>query len=198
MAELEPPAEDADFHYKVVLLKCPACENPLVGKSSLDITIDPRTGEGVYVFLEPRRVWPDPEKSYPGEIPGRVRAALEEAALCFRAKAYSACVVMVGRTLEELSLDMSAEGDALAKQLKNLRDREVIDSRLYEWAEALRHHRNLGAHASGFDASSDDAKDVLEFAEAICEYVYVLTRRFERFMKRQKLTSGRPIHTRKP
>ncbi len=31
-----------------------------------------------------------------------------------------------------------------------------------------------------------DAEDVLNFLHAICDYVFVLSRRFENFMKRRK------------
>jgi hypothetical protein len=49
----------------------------------------------------------------------------------------------------------------------------------------LRKHRNLAAHATGANFNLIDAKDLYDFATAICEYVFVLTAKFEAFKKRQ-------------
>jgi len=74
----------------------------------------------------------------------------------------------------------------LASGLKYLKDKEIIDGRLYEWGEALRSARNLGAHASTEKVSREDARDLLDFSVAICEYVFVLNAKFARFKDRQK------------
>ncbi len=62
----------------------------------------------------------------------------------------------------------------LHRGLIALRDNGIIDNRLYEWGNSLRQERNIGAHATGMNVTRDDAVDVLDFALAICEYVYVL------------------------
>jgi len=41
------------------------------------------------------------------------------------------------------------------------------------------------AHASVEKVSRDDARDVLDFADGISEYVFVLSAQFDRFRKRQ-------------
>ena len=66
-----------------------------------------------------------------------------------------------------------------------MRDAGVIDGRLFEWGDSLRQERNIGAHASGQNVTNADANDVLEFAVAICEYVYVLADRYEKYKKRK-------------
>jgi hypothetical protein len=57
-------------------------------------------------------------------------------------------------------------------------------NRLFEWGNALRKHRNLGAHATTERVSRDDARDLLDFSIAICEYVFVLNEKFQRFVER--------------
>ena len=52
--------------------------------------------------------------------------------------------------------------------------------------EALRNRRNIGAHASDENISREDASDILDFTIAICEYVYVLTQKYDEFKKREK------------
>lgn len=76
----------------------------------------------------------------------------------------------------------------LAKGLESLKKGGVIDTRLFEWGEALRKHRNLGAHATTERVSKADARDLLDFATAICDYVFVLNEKFERFRARQNAT----------
>jgi hypothetical protein len=75
---------------------------------------------------------------------------------------------------------------SIASGLKKLKDDGVIDNRLYEWGEALRKHRNLGAHATTVKVSKEDARDLLDFSIAICEYIFVLNAKSQRFQERQK------------
>jgi len=74
----------------------------------------------------------------------------------------------------------------IARGLKELRDKGVIDSRLYDWAEVLRQERNSGAHAVDEDISKQNAEDVLDFTVAIYDYVYTLHEKYERFLERKK------------
>ena len=59
------------------------------------------------------------------------------------------------------------------------------DNRLLDWATALHLDRNDAAHSSGQTFSADDAEDLLAFATAICEYVFVFAERFQEFQKRR-------------
>ena len=72
----------------------------------------------------------------------------------------------------------------LAKGLKELKDKGVIDGRLFEWGDSPRGRRNIGAHATDEEVSREDANDVLDFTIAICEYVYVLAEKYEGFKAR--------------
>jgi len=93
---------------------------------------------------------------------------------------------MCGTVLEAICSEYATKHKVLAGGLKDLREKEVIDNRIYEWGEALRKHRNIGAHATHETISREDAKDLLDFAGAICQYVFVLTNKFETFMKRKE------------
>ena len=52
----------------------------------------------------------------------------------------------------------------------------------YEWSEALRKERNIGAHAIETEINRQDANDIPDFAVAICEYVYVLTDKYNTYL----------------
>jgi len=81
---------------------------------------------------------------------------------------------------------------SLHKGLQELRDSGIIDRRLFEWGDSLRQERNIGAHASGQQVKAQDARDILDFASAICEYVYVLTDRYENYKNRKSVEKKAP------
>jgi hypothetical protein len=78
----------------------------------------------------------------------------------------------------------------LAKRLRRLRDSGKIDARLYSGANQLRMVRNDAAHDLSVVVSKDDARDCLEFVEAISVNVFVLDRKFQEFTKRSGAGRG--------
>lgn len=173
-------SEYAGLPTKAVLLKCKVCHNPLFGYTEM-VQISQNDFEWDHV----RRLWPVPEDDIDGEIPSIARVSLVEAKLCFRAKAYSACAVMCGRAIEGVCKHYHPTTKTLSNGLRKLKEEGTIDQRLFEWGEALREHRNLGAHASVEKVAKDDARDLLDFCVAICEYVFVLNAKFQRFQDRK-------------
>lgn len=166
---------------RIVLLKCPVCNRAIVTEQGLietDENDDP-------IWTQPERAWPPSEDRLDVAIPLPIRASLEEAQKCLAASAFTASVVMSGRGIETMCGHFKTKITSLFEGLKELRDREIIDARLYAWGDELRKHRNLAAHASDAKFSAIDARDLYDFAKAICEYVFVLTEKFERFRERQ-------------
>ncbi len=174
------PTDDYD-PFIVYFLECPVCHRTMVGHSDL-MRIDIHEWD----YSQPTRLWPSPSKHLDWSIPTSVRKSIEEARKCFGAKAYSACAVMCGRAIEAVCKEHGSKKWRLAQGLNELKDNGIIDGRLFEWGEALRDRRNIGAHATDEDISREDASDVLDFTTAICEYVYVLTQKYEEFKKREK------------
>ncbi len=173
------PHEDP-YAFKAVLVQCPVCNSALLGGTELI-----QTGVDDYEWSQLTRLWPKQESHVDWNIPDIARNSIVETRICYKAKAYSASVVMSGRTLEGVCKHHSVKSKTLAKGLAELKDNGVIDDRLFSWSEALRKHRNIGAHATDEKISKEDAKDLLDFASAICEYVFVLNEKFNRFMDRQ-------------
>jgi hypothetical protein len=165
---------------KIVLAECRICHNPIVGYSEVI-----QLGQNEWDWSDLDRLWPAPETDLDSEIPDIARISLVEAQTCFRAKAFTACAVMCGRAIEGVCKHHNAKTKTLADGLKDLKQKGVIDGRLLEWGEALRAARNLGAHASTEKVSRADARDLLDFSRAICDYVFVLHAKFERFKERQ-------------
>lgn len=167
-----------------VLVKCPVCNKSLLGRQE-----QYQIGADEWEWSNLTRLWPDGEDYIHAAIPHDVRISLHEATLCFRAKAYSACAVMCGRAIEAMCVAHTSER-TLHKGLIAMRDSGIIDGRLFDWGDSLRQERNIGAHATGTNVSLADARDVLDFATAICEYVYVLADRYERYKKRKASTQN--------
>ena len=176
--------EQTGVPMKAVLLECKICHSPLFGFSELI-----QTGEDGSHWDSAERKWPVPETEIDWSIPEIARNSLIEAKVCFKAKAYSACAVMCGRTIEGVCKNHDAKIKTLAAGLKKLRDDGIIDDRIYQWGETLRQHRNLGAHATTKKVPKEDARDLLDFSIAICEYVFVLNEKFQRFQQRQAKSS---------
>ncbi|MEN6620458.1 MAG: DUF4145 domain-containing protein, partial [Smithella sp.] len=173
------PNEDP-FPFKAVLVQCPVCNNALLGGSEL-IQVGPNEHDWESLV----RLWPKQESHVDYDIPAIARNSLIEARICYKAKAYSASVVMSGRTLEGVCKHHSAKSTNLSAGLKELKEKGIIDERLFKWGEELRKHRNIGAHVSDTKITKADAKDLLDFVSAICEYVFVLTEKFNKFMERK-------------
>lgn len=182
---IERGAVEVDLEYvpsptRYVLLECKICEAALLGITELI-----QTGQEEWEWDTARRLWPVPETDLDDAIPDIAKVSLVEAKICFKARAYSACAVMCGRAIEGVCMHHDPSTRSLATGLKKLRDAGLIDDRIFKWGEALRVNRNLGAHATTEKVARADAQDLLDFSLAICEYVFVLHEKFERFEKRR-------------
>lgn len=172
MIDDDPKVRDI-FH--TILGRCTECGGGLV------YAVDELDGK----FDNIIRVYPEHERTLDTAIPQALQREHAEAKKCFDANAYTATVVMVGRTLEGLCQNQGAKSKNLAGGLKELHANGVIDGRLQEWADALRVVRNEGAHFTGKQVSREDAFDSLAFCEALLEYIFVVSHRFAKFKERR-------------
>jgi hypothetical protein len=172
--------EDATT-WRVSLAACPLCGQPLLGSQEMV-----QNDEAQWEWTAAETLWPIPPRRPHQDIPDAVRECLEEGQRCWKAKAFSACAVMVGRALEAVCVEHVGER-TLARGLRALRDQGILDGRLYEWSESLRAARTLdvGPHAMGRRTTAQDARDLLDFALAACEYVYVFSRAYGQYLSRR-------------
>lgn len=178
LAKKEYP-QDEGAPYAHYFVECPGCSGTMVGVAEI-VQVD--YDEWDYEY--PTRMWPNPKRTLDPSIPRTVRNSIDEAMLCLQVRAYSACAVMCGRALEALCKAHGEKQANLVRALNNLKEKGIIDGRLYEWGDMLRERRNIGAHATEEETSREDAVDVLDFTIAICEYVYVLTEKHAAFKAR--------------
>lgn len=170
--DVEEPSGTAG---RYTFLKCPRCARPFIM-----LQIDDGPG-----WDEPLRLYPPSEMGVSLAIPTPLRAAYDEARACFRAKAYTATAIMCRKTLEGLADENKITARNLASALKEMKEKGIIENRLFEWADALRISGNEAAHGVSSKISSQDAKDILEFTNALLEYVFTFQEKFEKFKSRQ-------------
>ena len=170
-------ADSENGWWQYTFLQCPSCDLPMLAEQ------EGSPGRDQMDWDPPRRVWPEP-LNFSHVIPGNVRDSLTEAARCCESGAFTASVVMTGRALEGLVRDLT-EKQYLGDGIPELHNLGIIDKRLLDWAKALHIDRNIAAHATGQTFSADDAEDLLAFATAICEYVFVINQRFQEFQNRR-------------
>lgn len=164
---------------RTYLLKCPACNCPLVGEC------DDVFQNEEYHWTDLVRVYPKPPRTLTLDVPEPVQNSLREADKCLQIGANIAAAAMAGRALEAVCRHYSTEDTYLGAGIKELKDKEIIDARLYEWSEELRDQRNAAAHATITEISSQDAEDIVTFTYAIVDYVFMLTTKFENFKERK-------------
>lgn len=168
------------------LVKCPSCDSIMLGSGEKCIN---SLNQLVWDTLE--RLWPSPLLAELGAaVPQAVRRDINEAQKCISHGIYSAAVVLCGKALERL-IKEKAGNFMIAKGITELKRKGVIDQRLFDWAEALRKERNIGAHASEHDVSAEDAQDVLDFTIAIFDYVYTLSEKYEKYLARKQSGTGK-------
>lgn len=118
-------------------------------------------------------------------LPGSVQSAYGEA-YAVRFTSPRACAVMAGVTLEALCKEERTPGTSLAAKLEHLATSGRIPPVLAQMAQQLRQIRNLGAHADEAEVTKDDVSIILEYVEAILEYVYVAPARVAAVEQRLK------------
>jgi hypothetical protein len=97
---------------------------------------------------------------------------------------------MCRKTLEGLCAEHNVTGKNLVQALRELKEQNIIEQRLYEWADALRISGNEAAHDVSVTVTAEDARDILEFTNALLEYVFTFRDKFEAFKERQAQRRG--------
>src|SRR5580658_10465859 len=91
---------------EIFLGECPLCGTVLLGRSEFEQIAPEDYGMGPAV-----RLWPVPPEAAPFDpsIPNLARKSLNEARLCYHARAFSACAVMTGRAVEAVCKEQKAK-----------------------------------------------------------------------------------------
>ncbi len=162
---------------------CKRCGSPYLTKQAyLEI---PEASDIAAPQGDPVVLYPGPRRSVSADVPGKISKAHADAVRSFRADLPVPCAIMCRKAIEALCHELGASGRTLFDRLRDLEARKVIDSKLLAWADGLRVVGNDAAHDLEASVSRQDATDALEFIEAICQYVFSLSRRFDAFQRRR-------------
>jgi hypothetical protein len=182
------PGNRVPWNSKVTLAACPSCKGPLLAyQDDADFQ-----GAGVEGWGKPVRIYPPRDREFGASVPKDIARAFSEARTCFRGKAFTAAAIMCRKTLEGICAVHGVQSGPLAVQLKILKESGTIENRLFEWAEELRTMGNQAAHGVELAISAEDARDTLEFTEALIKYIFTFRDKFEEFKKRRMKSSNPP------
>ena len=174
----EVDAEYHGDHYFVCL--CSRCSQPFLIRQSLygiPGEFESITDESI--------LYPTESKLIQEALPKSVKTAYDQATRSLRASLFEPCVLMCGKCLEAVCKTLGAQGRDLSKRLVRLSELGHIDSRLLNWAHEIRLVRNEAAHETEVSVNKEDARDILDFTEAILIYVFSLTKRFDSLKARR-------------
>jgi Insertion element 4 transposase N-terminal/Domain of unknown function (DUF4145) len=90
-----------------------------------------------------------------------------------------------GRALEGVCDLHDAKGSTLQSRPANMKEKGLMEGRLWEWAETLPAVRNSAAYFTTESISKQDAEDTVAFTEALLDHLYVLTARFNALKERR-------------
>jgi len=145
------------------LLVCPTCSGVTLRKYFFHDAYDPDE-------IEPETLYPAAQHT-PVGLPDEIGRAYE-AAHRVRDVDANAYGVLIGRLLEFVCEDRSAQGNSLAAKLSDLASKHEIPQNLVDVANNLRHLRNIGAHPSLGTLTHAEISIVDQLCNAILEYVY--------------------------
>jgi hypothetical protein len=123
-------------------------------------------------------------------IPALIRRPHESAVSCFETANYEPCIIMCRKALEAVCQVLGESNGTLQARLRRLRDAGVVEARLCDWADELRMVGNDAAHDLSLTVSKEDARDCLDFVDAILIYVFTLDRKFQEFKNRRHAVAG--------
>lgn len=118
-------------------------------------------------------------------VPEAIRRCFNEAQQCYFNHLHTAASVMCRRALDMTCEEQGLTNGGLKGRIDQLREKNIINEALHEWAHALREFGNEGAHVYDPNISAADAQDALSLTKALVEYVYAMRKQYELFKARR-------------
>lgn len=119
--------------------------------------------------------WPLPQSNLSPDIPKEIADIYNEASATYYANAPRATAVMLRRTIEAITEHLGENKGSLANRLQALRDKNILQPALLEWAKEVRLVGNQGAHYEPAEmVSMEDARQLLDFTKELMKYLFEL------------------------
>ena len=168
-------AEEGCPYIRYELGRCPQCADPFLVEYE---DIGAQNREWSLTQLYPRQ-----RTAANKAFPESVQHAFGDALSSLKYGIYTGAAMCCRKTIEAMCSDHGKSRGSLAKSLLEMRESDVIDRRLFDWADALRLAGNGAAHDVDETVSKQDAIDIVDFTHAILEYTYTYRDKFVRFMQ---------------
>jgi len=166
-----------------ILGACEECGQPIVAQNW------GAEADSTHGGKEFRTIYPIDEKTarkIQFDLPATISKSYDDAVKCEQTEAWNPCIVMIGRALEAVAKDYNPKIKTISTGLKKMHAEGVISNELFEWANEIRILRNIGAHATEEDVEEVDARESLDFLQAILETIYHLRPMFQKMKERRK------------
>ncbi len=163
----------------IILSKCLNCERPILTEEQFQ-NIEEHSWSNDKIQL-----YPISDNVALKNAPAIVINPYKEAIKCYRAQAYDACVIMCRKGIEAICVDKGEAKGNLAEKLKKLNDNKILEDTFYSWANELRLIGNDGAHSHVQIVTQQDAKDSIDFFDALTTYLYHLVDQYDKLKKRR-------------
>lgn len=106
-------------------------------------------------------------------VPATVKEDFEEALLCLSVNAVRGAAVLARRAVQNICKDKGASKEKLKDQVDELFTKNVITKDLQDWAHEVRYVGNDAAHPNDTEVKKEDAEEIIELLESLCEVLYV-------------------------
>ncbi|MFO8234403.1 MAG: DUF4145 domain-containing protein [Bacteroidales bacterium] len=141
---------------------------------------NPKCNGHIFFISDPAgqliKTYPSLKISFNSErIPDRIKNTFDEALICHANNCFIASAIMIRKTLEEICLEKSSEGENLFKRIENLKSKIVIPEELINGMQELRLLGNDAAHieAKTYEQIGKDELEIsIEFTKEILKAVY--------------------------
>lgn len=167
---------------RVVLCKCLNCGNPILREEEF------QNVEDHFWNNSEIQLYPITDNMALKNAPEIVTRPYQEATKCYRSQAYDACVIMCRKGIEAICMDKGEVKGNLADKLKSLKNKGILEDTIYKWANELRLIGNDGAHSHDQIVTQEDAKDSIDFFDALITYLYHLISQYDKLKKRRSKT----------
>jgi len=150
------------------ILRCYACSDVTVYQISVHTGTDPESVDRSY----DRMLYPCEGES-PLSLPAKIQSEWE-AAIRVRRINQNAFAVLLGRVLDAICIDQTAQGEDLYHRIEDLANSRKLPPSLKEVAHGLRKLRNFGAHGNFGDLDPEDAPLLESLCRALLMYLYTV------------------------
>ena len=129
-------------------------------------------------------------------IPDPFHSELAEAATCLAMGAANACAAMCRRVISWLAINRGADPEwTTGRQLNYLREKGLIEDKLYRAATAVKAFGDQGAHPPA-TVTMEEAEQVFSITESILDYAIILDQKLQAATRQKQ--EGQEPSTQKP